>query len=115
MGRETMGKLERRVEGLEAAVRPKSISLAAVAGLILAVATPLLTMAYAAGKYPDRGEFDDAKNRGEQRLEDVRTDLANTQKELVKLRIELENVSAGQGRVELQLGRMEQAMTKRPR
>jgi hypothetical protein len=88
----------------------KSTNWLAVAGVLVAVLFPVGSLVFAAGQYPSRVEFDLAKDRGEQRLEDVRSDLAAVQREQVKLRVEMESMGASQARVELQLGRLEQAL-----
>lgn len=71
--------------------------------MVAAILFPIGSLIFAAGHYPDRGEFEDAKNRGEQRMEDLRKDLAEVQREQVRARTQTDALVDSQTRVEKKL------------
>lgn len=75
----------------------------AIVGMVLAVLFPIGSLIFAAGRYPDRTEFEDAKDRGEQRMEDLRKDLAEVQREQVRARTQVDALVDSQSRVEKKL------------
>lgn len=75
-GSATMGELKAAVSDL----RPKRAALIAWAGPLIGIASIVFT----AGGYPNRNEFDRAEERWEARIEAVRSDIRELEKEAVR-------------------------------
>ena len=109
-----MDKLERRIETLETTTKVKPVSVIAVISILIAIGTPLLTLAYAAGKYPDRYELEAARRQIDERLESIRSDIASLQRESVKVRTEVEGFSSRLVRLEETVDRLEKTLRRKP-
>jgi len=114
LGSQTMDKLERRIETLETTTKVKPVSVIAVISILIAIGTPLLTLAYAAGKYPDRYELEAARRQIDERLESIRVDIASLQRESIKVRTEVEGFSSRLVRLEETVDRLEKTLRRKP-
>lgn len=117
MGAEAMstirGQLAEQAGALVELGKKRPTPWLAIAGFVMSSLFPIGGLIFAAGRYPDREEFEAAKMRGEERLEQLRGDVAELQREAVRVRVQLEDNGAATGRIETGLERLQQALKRR--
>lgn len=104
---EDLAKLDARVAVVEtvAAMGGKRTSTLSILGFVAAIAFPIGALIFAAGQYPTRAEFDDARKTSEKKLEDLREIVAGVQREQVRQSVRTEAMVEAQEQISADINR----------
>lgn len=87
-GADTFAKMQLAVDRAVAQSQPKPPNPWAVAGKVFGIGVVVAGVAFAAGNYPTRGEWDDSRAKAQHRLDEA-------SKEITEIKIEQKDLSAG--------------------